>query len=93
MQSNYPGDYNSSKDVKEAVGLSKNQEMTPNTSIQAGLGIFLIKGMTSDSKGNYKSWRGTADALTKYHSGPNKNYSTNVLNNKKALDNGTPIKN
>jgi hypothetical protein len=92
LQANVPGDFEGSKDVKQAVGLTKNQEMNANTSIQAGLGILLIKGMASDAGGNYTSWKGVEKALTNYHSGPNKNYSSNVLQNKTALDNGTPVK-
>ena len=58
LQANVPRDYKNSKDVKKAVGLEKNQEMTPNTSIQAGLGILLIKGMNYDSNGNATTWKG-----------------------------------
>ena len=91
LESNYPGDYNSSIDVKKAVGLTKNQTMNSNISIQAGLGILLIKGMSSDTSGNYTSWKGLSTALKNYHSGENKSYQNNIINNTKALQNGTEV--
>lgn len=77
MQSNYPGDWKSSSDVKTAVGLTKNQAMTPQTSINAGLGILVIKGMNSDAKGNYTTWKGDKVAVTKYNS--RASYATTVF--------------
>ena len=81
MQANYPGDWNASKDVKQAIGLTKNQTMTPQTSLNAGIGIFLIKGMNSDSRGNYTTWKGNNTAVKNYNGGGDKNYMTKFNRN------------
>jgi RHS repeat-associated protein len=78
MQSNYPGDYDNSIDIKQAVGLTKGQVMTPYTSIKAGLEILLLKGMRSDVKGNYITWKGDKVAVELYNGGGNKNYVNEV---------------
>ena len=79
MQSNYPGDYEKSLDVKKAVGLSKNQEMTAETSINAGIEILFLKGMSSDSKGNYTSWKGDKQALENYNGSIKKESYANII--------------
>jgi len=79
MQSNYPGDYAISKDVKKAAGLIKNQVMTPRTSINGGLKILFLKGMISNSKGNYTTWRGDQAAVEKYNGGGSPGYAARVL--------------
>ena len=85
MQSNYPGDYDSSKDIKAAVGLTKGQTMTPQTSINAGLGIFVIKGMNSNSSGNYTTWKGNREAVKRYNGGGDPNYVNKVYGNYNSI--------
>ena len=89
MQANYPGDFNASKDVKSAVGLSKNQEMTPAISINAGLGILFLKGMKSNEKGDYTIWRGDKAAVGKYNGGGTPGYADKVMEYKDSM---TPAK-
>ena len=89
MQANYPGDFNASKDVKSAVGLSKNQEMTPTSSINAGLGILFLKGMKSNEKGDYTKWRGDKAAVGKYNGGGTPGYADKVMGYKDSM---TPAK-
>lgn len=48
-------------------------------------------GMSSDTSGNYTSWKGLSTALNNYHSGENKSYQNNIINNTKALQNGTEV--
>ncbi len=79
MQSNYSGDYNASKDVKKAAGLTKGQTMNARLSINGGLKILYLKGMTSDSKGNYTTWKGNATALDNYNGGGVKDYRKSVM--------------
>ncbi|MDP4237969.1 MAG: hypothetical protein Q8904_00670 [Bacteroidota bacterium] len=89
MQANNPGDFNAAKDVKTAVGLTKGQSMNAQISINAGLGIFVLKGMKSDSNGNYTQWRGNQSAVQKYNGGGNPNYAVDVT---KYYNSITPAK-
>ena len=76
MQANKVRDWRSDK---TAVGLTKGQAMTPQTSINAGLGIFVIKGMNSDGNGNYTTWKGDKVAVGNYNGGGDRNYVTSVF--------------
>ena len=79
MQSNVPGDWNSSK---SAVGLSQNQTMTPETSINAGVQLLFMKGMGSDANGvmNWRSGKGGDwnNAVESYNGGGDPNYGAKV---------------
>ncbi|MBL0081365.1 MAG: hypothetical protein IPP37_02480 [Saprospiraceae bacterium] len=90
IMANYPGDWNSSSDVKTAAGMFYRQDMNPNASIQGGLQVLLLKGMWSDTNGNYTTWRGTEKALNKYGPGPS-TYGASIISNQKALQNGTRV--
>jgi hypothetical protein len=48
--------------------LTKDQSMTPQTSINAGLGLLVLKGMNSDTHGNYTTWKGDETAVKNYNS-------------------------
>lgn len=87
MQSNYKGDFDASKDVKIAAGLTKGQSMNPKTSIDAGLKIFYLKGMSSDKKGNYTKWKGDEVAVEKYNGGGTEGYGKSVMNMYKSISN------
>jgi len=89
MQANYKGDFDASKDVKTAAGLKKGQAMDARTSINAGLKILYLKGMTSDSKGNYTKWKGDTKALDNYNGGGVKGYSKSVMNYFNKMSNST----
>ena len=86
MQANNKGDWSSDK---SAVGLSKGQQMDPKTSINAGVGILVLKGMNSDTKGNYTTWKGDKAAVAKYNGGGNPNYVSDVF---KSLSSIKPAK-
>lgn len=75
MQSNNIGDWSP---FKVEMGLTKGQVMTPQTSINAGLKILVVKGMNSDKQGNYTTWKGDAVAVGRYNGGGNPNYVKNV---------------
>jgi RHS repeat-associated protein len=91
MQSNYPGDYKNAKDVKEAVGLTKNQEMTPQSSLKAGIGILFLKGMSSDANGNYTTWKGDRTAVENYNGSKNKkSYADTVFKYYNSIKPATP---
>ena len=85
MQSNYPGDWEASKDVKTAVGLTKNQKMTPKTSVNAGLGILYLKGVRSNASGEHTTWRGDKEAVKRYNGGGTKGYADEVMKIKNSM--------
>ncbi len=81
MQSNVKGDWNSSK---TALGLTNGQVMTPETSINAGVGLLFMKGMGSDASGvmNWRNGKGGdwSNAVSKYNGGGDPNYAKKVSN-------------
>lgn len=50
MQSNVPGDWGKGE-LKKNIGLSKGQAMTPESSINAGVKLLFLKGMSSNESG------------------------------------------
>ena len=90
MQSNVPGDWNNSK---TAIGLTKDQAMTPETSINAGAKLLFMKGMGSDANG-VMNWRNGKDgdwsnAVQKYNGGGDPNYTQKVNNYVNSMQPGT----
>lgn len=90
MQSNVPGDWNNSK---TAIGLTKDQAMTPETSINAGVKLLFMKGMGSDANG-VMNWRNGKDgdwsnAVQKYNGGGDPNYTQKVNNYVNSMQPGT----
>ncbi|HVU57993.1 MAG TPA: hypothetical protein VHD83_23190 [Puia sp.] len=75
MQVNVPGDWNSSK---ANIGLTKNQDMTPESSINAALKYLFIRGMKSGDDGvmNWRSGSGGdwTNAVEKYNTGGDPQY-------------------
>ena len=82
MTANNPGDWAATSDMKISLGLSKGQVMNPTSSINAGIDILYIKGLTSDASGNLE-WRNeTGDwgtAVDRYNGGGVANYQQQVM--------------
>ena len=93
MQVNVPGDWASGQKEKERLGLSYKELMTPASSINAGVQLTFMKGMTSDSKGTM-NWGSGANgdwlnAAKRYNGGGDPNYSKKISDNMSSM---TPAK-
>ena len=91
MQVNVNGDWNN---TKSAVGLTKGEDMTPASSINAGVKYLFMKGMASDANG-VMNWRAGKDgdwsnAVQKYNGGGDPNYSQKVNNLVNSMQPATP---
>jgi hypothetical protein len=76
MQVNNNGDWSNDK---TSVGLTKGQSMNAGISINAGVGMLVLKGMKSGASGNYTTWRGDRNAVQKYNGGGNPSYVNDVF--------------
>ena len=85
MQANNPDDWNASSDIKMAVGLSYNQVMNPKSSIDAGIGMFFLKGINSDSQGNYTTWQGGYNAVMRYNGNTSVGYANRIMEYYKSM--------
>lgn len=91
MQSNVPGDWSK---TKESLGLTKNQGMTPETSINAGVKLLFLKGMASD-KGGLMNWRNGqngdwSDAVKRYNGGGDPDYQKKIQEKLNSMTPATP---
>jgi hypothetical protein len=91
MQANVSGDWNSSK---ENIGLTKGQTMTPATSVNAGINILFMKGMSSD-KSEGMNWRSGSsgnwdNAVKRYNGGGVPNYLESVKQKYNSMTTATP---
>jgi hypothetical protein len=91
MQVNVSGDWNN---TKSAVGLTNGENMTPATSINAGVQYLFMKGMGSDANGvmNWRNGQGGdwSNAVQKYNGGGDPNYSQKVTNSVNSMKPATP---
>lgn len=79
---------------KAQVGLTKEQTMTPETSINAGVKWLFLKGMGSDAQGvmNWRNGQGGdwSNAVSAYNGGGDPNYTQKVQNKVNAMQPAQP---
>lgn len=69
LQVNNPGDWDDRK--TDIAGLTQNQEMTPETSVEAALEWRRYKGYIHDETGAETEWRGDFQAFRRYNGNTN----------------------
>jgi RHS repeat-associated protein len=90
MQVNVGGDWNSSKDAKTAVGMTKGMTIDPSSSLKYGLKVLFLKGFGSDGIDQNPDWKVEAfqdkwtgvisswlNAIDKYNGGGAAKYGQN----------------